>query len=165
MIQKAIIIGKDVDTPNKFIIRIPTFEGVGNSINSSDITYSATLCYTPGNTDTYLPGDIVYVSFENNQYENPVIIGKLYVGDNSQVVGAQKVNTLNVEGTTNLNGSVKVNGVSLTDLVDNSQAITNLNSITTETASKVADLALGDWIIKETETHEVLNFYRKRKLG
>lgn len=163
MITKAIIINKIEDTPNKFLVRIPLFEGSGNSCEVSgntDMPFEATLCYNPGNYDSYLPNDIVYVSFEDNLYANAVILGKLYTGEENKAVGSQSINTLNVEGTTNLNGNVKVNGVDLSKINQHNQAINNLTDITSVLQSEMPDIELGDWIIRNKTIN--LNFFRKR---
>lgn len=75
MITKAIIKEK-VD--NKFKVRIPLFESAGNL---NEIIFTATVCYEPGNLEAYNIGDIVFVAFENNEIKKPVIIGKLYLGE------------------------------------------------------------------------------------
>ena len=74
MIAKAQIkeiIGK------KFLVRVPLFESAGNP---QEVTLLATLCYQPGNLESYKVGDVVFVAFENGEFSNAVIIGKLYLG-------------------------------------------------------------------------------------
>ena len=75
MITKAIIKEK---VGNKFKVRIPLFESAGNL---NEIIFTATVCYEPGNLEAYNLGDIVFVAFENNEIKKPVIIGKLYLGE------------------------------------------------------------------------------------
>lgn len=77
MITKAIIKNKDSNS-NKYEIRIPLFESAGQTW---EYVVKATLSYQPGNLDAYKPGDIVYISFENNDLARPVILGKLYQGN------------------------------------------------------------------------------------
>ena len=85
MITKGIII----ETPNtrklsglssnKYRVRIPLFESAGiASIYVAD----ACLCYGSLADLTLKPDDVVYVAFENNELDMPVIMGKLYCNKN-----------------------------------------------------------------------------------
>ena len=62
----------------KYIVRLPIFEGTGKS---SDATVKAICAVPAGTTPDYQPGDVVFVTFEDNCFNHPVIIGKLYTGD------------------------------------------------------------------------------------
>ena len=92
MITKAIIKNKKTSS-NKFFIRIPIFESAGET---NEYVVEATLCYQPGNLDSYVPGDIVYISFENNEISRPVIIGKLYIGNEDNPTNFSNNAKLNV---------------------------------------------------------------------
>ena len=90
MITKAIIQEK---RDNKFKVRIPLFESAGNL---QQIILDATLCYQPGNLEAYNVNDVVYVAFENGTPNNPVIIGKLYLGKEDNPRGVILTSGINV---------------------------------------------------------------------
>lgn len=80
MITKGIIqrIDSSVKGSVDFYVRLPLFETANDS---SPFIASAKLCYQPGNLEGYSEGDIVYVGFENEYLNRPVILGKLYKGN------------------------------------------------------------------------------------
>ena len=57
-------------------VRIPQFE----TVNSDPIILDATISITPGIYNGYKENDVVWVAFENNMLEHPVVIGKLFLG-------------------------------------------------------------------------------------
>lgn len=120
MITKAYIIGKTDN--NKYKVRIPIFENNNDQSNDLDtITedtpiYEATLAYNPGTIDSYREGDVVYISFEDNDYANVVIIGKLYQGDEETPTNYQTAQTLNVSGETELTSETYIDGVNINDM-------------------------------------------------
>lgn len=120
MITKAYIVGKTDN--NKYKVRIPIFENNNDQSNNLDIItedtpiYEATLSYNPGTIDSYREGDIVYISFEDNDYANVVIIGKLYQGDEETPTNYQAAQTLNVSGETELTSETYIDGVNINDM-------------------------------------------------
>jgi hypothetical protein len=75
MVTKGII--KSIDLlGNTCTVHIPFFETAGND----PIVETATVSNTPGSYNGYKVGDVVYVAFEDGSMNNPVIIGKLYLG-------------------------------------------------------------------------------------
>ena len=90
MITKAIIKQK---LENKYLVRIPLLE---SSATIGEVVLYATLCYEPGNLDTYNIDDVVFVDFENNQLNKPVIIGKLYLEEEEKQRGYVKTGSINV---------------------------------------------------------------------
>jgi len=75
MLAKGIIDSIDFSS-NTCIVRIPQFE----TANSDPIILSATFSITPGMYNGYKENDVVWVAFENNRLEHPVVIGKLFLG-------------------------------------------------------------------------------------
>ncbi len=96
MIAKAVI---EEQVGNKFKVRIPLFESAGNK---NECILTATLSYVPGNLDSYVVGDVVFVAFENNQISNPVIIGKLYLGEEKSNTNLSQSSVLKVINEANL---------------------------------------------------------------
>ena len=89
MITRAQI--KEKDGSNKYRVLIPVFAGLLDMANTSNIAInkeglltSAYICSTPFYPSNYELGDIVYVTFEENDLSKPVIIGKLYLADNTK---------------------------------------------------------------------------------
>lgn len=96
MITKGIL--KTIDyNNNSCTVRLPLFEGAGNS---TEVVLSAVFLNQPGSYNGYNEGDIVFVDFENDKLNNPIVLGKLYLGaekENSAVKkGGLTVANLNV---------------------------------------------------------------------
>lgn len=162
MITKGVIIRKS-ENENKWMVRIPIFEEVGNSSVLDDPNspvYEASVSYSPGILDSYLPGDIVYLSFEDNSLSTIIILGKLYQGDNVDPISFAKLDKLYVNSDTELNGNIKVNGLDLSMIGDHNQAIDNLINKTDSQGRRLDEL--GDWVIEASRDNLVLNFYRRK---
>jgi hypothetical protein len=78
LITKAIIQNVDY-TGNKCLVRIPLFE---TASSKSEVEVTALINIPPGIFNNLYPGDIVFVGFEENAIEKPIILGKLYRGAN-----------------------------------------------------------------------------------
>ena len=94
MITKGII--KSIDyNGNTCIVRIPIFE---SSATDTETTFEAIFSITPGMYNGYLENDVVLVSFEDNTYDKPIVLGKLYLGaaaENQSPRGALNCNSFN----------------------------------------------------------------------
>ena len=78
MITRAII--KSI-FGNKCSIEVPLFS---NDIsNSIPVLPEAVMMIPPGMIGQYAEGDIVIISFEDNRFNHPIVLGKLYTGTNS----------------------------------------------------------------------------------
>lgn len=76
MLTKAIIQSIDY-TKNMCRVRIPLFENASRNVNI--IEADAQINIVPGIYNSYKTGDIVFIGFEENKMELPVILGKLFV--------------------------------------------------------------------------------------
>lgn len=98
MVTKAII--KSINRAgNRCIVRMPLFESASES---SHVEAEALISITPGLFNNLFVGDIVYVAFEENALEKPIIIGKLYKGttyENNTQGGAGILDALRVRST------------------------------------------------------------------
>ena len=59
---------------NRCIVRMPLFE---TASSSAPVEAEALISITPGFYNNLFVGDIVFLSFEENALEKPIIIGKL----------------------------------------------------------------------------------------
>lgn len=78
------------------VVRMPLFE---NASNTSPVTAEALVSITPGLFNNLFVNDVVFVAFEENALEKPIIIGKLYRGtsyENGTKGGAGILDTLTV---------------------------------------------------------------------
>lgn len=76
MLTKAEIVSID-RTGNRCVVNMPLFQ---TAANSSAVTATALVSITPGQFNNLFVGDIVFIGFEENALEKPVILGKLYRG-------------------------------------------------------------------------------------
>lgn len=76
MVTKAYI--RDVNrASNTCTIRVPLFE---TASSTEPIILEAVMCIAPGLYNNLYVDDVVFIAFEENALEKPVIIGKLFVG-------------------------------------------------------------------------------------
>ena len=69
---------------NLFEVRLPIFEKAGTNSSSPELSgsyFEANLGYNPGNLNAYKVGDCVVVGFLDSKFAKPIILGKLYTGD------------------------------------------------------------------------------------
>lgn len=76
MLTKAIVQKVDY-TKNICRVRIPLFENASRNVNM--IEADAQFSVTPGIYNSYKTGDVVFIGFEENKMEAPIILGKLFV--------------------------------------------------------------------------------------
>lgn len=93
MLVKGII--KKIDYEgNTCTVRIPTFE----SHKTDEYIVSAAISNQPGCYNGYKEDDVVWIGFDTDQYNQPVVLGKLYLGvakekeDPRGVVNAETTN-------------------------------------------------------------------------
>ena len=89
MVTKGYIVKKSTEAPNKYLVRIPFFESAATANNPLSPVSECTLSHNPGTYEALLPGDCVFISFEDNLYSKPVILGKLFTKIEEQSSGYQ----------------------------------------------------------------------------
>lgn len=95
MVTKAIVMSI-AKNGTRCVVRMPLFE---NASNTSPVTAEALVSITPGLFNNLFVNDVVFVAFEENALEKPIIIGKLYRGtsyENGTKGGAGILDTLTV---------------------------------------------------------------------
>lgn len=81
MLTKAIIQSIDY-AKNMCRVRIPLFENASRNVNI--IEADAQINIVPGIYNSYKTGDVVFIGFEENKMELPVILGKLFVSASAE---------------------------------------------------------------------------------
>jgi hypothetical protein len=135
VLTKAIIQSIDY-TKNMCRVRIPLFENA--SRNVSMIEADAQINIVPGIYNSYKTGDIVFIGFEENKMELPVILGKLFVSASVEADsyrGNVSGNSLSVTDTAQLPYSTVF---SYDKIAQNNTLYKNLN-----TPKKLADSILN----------------------
>lgn len=95
MITKAVVESIN-GAGNRCIVRMPLFESASSS---APVTAEALVSITPGLFNNLQVKDVVFVAFEENAIEKPIIIGKLYTGSK---------NEMNVRGGAGILDNLKV---------------------------------------------------------
>lgn len=95
MVTKAVVQSIN-DAGNRCIVRMPLFE---TAASSSAVEAEALVSITPGMFNNLIVGDVVFVAFEENALEKPIIIGKLFIGSSNEA---------NVRGGMGILDSLKV---------------------------------------------------------
>lgn len=96
MITKAIVQSINANG-TRCVVRMPLFE---TSSNSAPVEVEALVNIAPGIYNNLVVGDVVFVAFEENKLEKPVVIGKLFRG--AEIEG-------NIRGGGGVFNSLKVN--------------------------------------------------------
>ena len=87
---------------NRCVVELPLFQ---TASDPNPVELEATINITPGLFNNLFINDIVFVSFEENALEKPVVIGKLFKGTNNENAtsgGAAILDTLRVNSTATL---------------------------------------------------------------
>lgn len=116
MITKAIIKRLNTLEDNHFIVYVPFFQKANDTESSA--TMPATLIYTPGIVNTLHVGDVVYVGFEDNSSNKPIILGKLYTGSEGKdtITTTLTSRTLEITEKSKLPINTCIGDLNLTDI-------------------------------------------------
>jgi hypothetical protein len=99
LITKAIVVSINRNR-NKCFVRMPLFE---TASSTNPVIVEALISHPPGVYNNIFKNDVVFVSFEENALEKPIVIGKLYRGPNfeKETPGGMGVfNSMHVRDTT-----------------------------------------------------------------
>ena len=127
MIQRGIIweYGKK---PNRLLVRIPYFEKAGDK----QVIFECLIAVPSGVMPSYKIGDIVFVDFENNDLNYPVVVSKLVTNnfDYNSNVSSLYSESLKVSGPVELTKEFKVGDITYSDLYYCKKAIQEITGNT-----------------------------------
>lgn len=139
-VTKAIIKQLPSKQSNKYLINIPIFDSAGAPKDSklSASQMEATLCYQPGNINSYRENDIVYITFEDNDLGRPVIIGKLFLNKEENSTNYSLNQDLEVTNKANLPINTHIGEVSGENLAGYGRRIATLEEIVKELKDRIS---------------------------
>lgn len=137
---KRIISGK-TEYDNVYRVFVPVFLSPGQNENSPTCAANmdAVLCYQPGNLDSYRVGDVVFVSFENNNKSFPIIIGKLYIGEEDST-NLSNNSVLQVTQKAELPLNTKIGDITGEELAKLFRVVSNLCNVIENQQSEIETL-------------------------
>ena len=109
MITRAIV--EEVITPYQVKVRIPLldrYEQNSSMFTKNNYLNQAVICTTPRCEVNLLPGDVVFVGFEDGQNDEVVILGVLYKETLTKDFPNQTLRDLTVIGTAKLPNSTDI---------------------------------------------------------
>jgi len=108
MLTKGIVITKSANS-GKYLVRIPYLENAGRLRNCN---IEATASVVPGITESFAPDDVVILGFEDHMPDKPIIIGKLFVGE-EEARGYAKVSALIVDNSATLPENTQIGNINV----------------------------------------------------
>jgi hypothetical protein len=102
MIVKGLI--KSINfSDNSCRVRLPVFE---TAASQGEVVVKAIMSIQPGLYNGYNEGDVVFVDFENNRLNQPIVVGKLYLGSAKETTakasGSLSISNLKVSSNATL---------------------------------------------------------------
>lgn len=98
-------------TSNTCLVRIPLFE---NAASDFPVVVEAQIACEPGIHSGYMKGDKVWVNFETDLPDKPVVVGKMYLGvknEQKATGGSVQASTLTVENVATLPAETTFTGI------------------------------------------------------
>lgn len=121
MILTKAIIKQTYSKDNYYQVYIPLLRKAGDTEDSA--TLKATKICLPGISQDLKVGDIVYVGFEDTEYDRPVIFGKLFTLDDKGNDTVQTSKVLTVTDKAQLPGDTTIGDISLNDIINRIKGI------------------------------------------
>lgn len=112
------IIKSYVNENNLIKIRIPKyhkFENVAGCTPDDNLPYAA-ICSLPGITPVYIPEDIVYIEFEDDDLSKPVIIGKLIRNNDINSYSNISAQSLSINGDAKISSDTQIGSITYENL-------------------------------------------------
>lgn len=129
MITKGIVEQIDRNNPYTAKVRIPVFnkaQGVVGATPTNQL-YTASICCLPNCNPNIKVGDVVYVSFEDNYIDKPIILGHLYNGiSNLNTTVGIKTDSVEATVTARLPADTNIGDTTSNDFVNLRNTRSNL---------------------------------------
>lgn len=106
MITKATV--ESILNDKTYQVRIPIIDKTKKSSLTNNILSTAVISSQINCPLNFRVGDVVFVDFEENNYNRPVILGSLYTGSNSKTKPTVNLNSLEVTESATLSNSVTI---------------------------------------------------------
>ena len=113
MIQKGIV--KEVQyAENRIVVRIPLYETAGGN----EALFTCVIANQPGIINGYTEGDVVFVDFENDDLDHPLIIASLYRGSGYPMTKSGFTgDSIDVNGSARFSSDFQVGEITYRDLL------------------------------------------------
>lgn len=141
-----------VENKYSYRVRIPLYHKAKNTpgcVPDDQLPY-ATVCTPPGIFPLYQENDVVWIDFENNELDVPVILGLLYKESGSKAISDINCQSINVEVETTLPKETSIGKVSK-DIQSLPQIIDKLDNI--QGGSQHLEFIVTDEDLKIIETN------------
>lgn len=118
---------------NLITVRLPLLEksGVGDRA-----LFQANVAYDPGNLNGFVVGDCVAVGFLDNTMDCPIILGKLYAGNEESATNFANANSLAVSDNATLPSNTTIGGVKFSDIKTKLNSLSDTRQIAEASASR-----------------------------
>lgn len=114
IVTKAYITELPEKGDNLFKVNVPLMsDNTGN-----EAIFTATLSGTPGNYHGLSVGDCVFVTYEDDKYNDAIILGKLFVDEDEDLSNYGVYNSLKVTGSAILPTDTRIGNFSTQDLIN-----------------------------------------------
>lgn len=118
---RAYIVKIPENGDNHFKVRVPFME----DNTGEEAIYDALLCISPTSYNGYSVGDVVFVTFENNKYNNCIILGKMFTSTPTSSSAYTLTDELKVTGQAYLPPTTKIGEYTAQDLTNLYNAASN----------------------------------------
>ena len=118
---RAYIVKIPENGDNHFKVRVPFME----DNTGEEAVYDALLCVSPTSYNGYSVGDVVFVTFENNKYNNCIILGKMFTSTPTDSSAYTLTDELKVTGQAYLPPTTKIGEYTAQDLTNLYNAASN----------------------------------------
>ena len=136
MLTKAYV--EEIVDEYRVKVRIPIFNGLSSSPNATPTEQLSIspICAIPGGKYNYSVGDIVFVTFEDNDLGRPVILGQLYADIDNKGLASLTLDSLVVKQSATLPADTSIGNVS-------AESIKNLQGIRLPVQQQIDSLGGG----------------------